>query len=157
MKMVVTNTSKFRCDNELFKKYVIDTIDNILASNANSIDKKPVIYLSGPMTGVDNYNERFKELLSLVYTKLGKNKDIIIINPSELIDNIPEEYNATYIDKVYYTYLLVQSSDILVIDDRDDLWLQSRGVLLELMTAIHNVGDISIYNYDYLTTLEEGE
>lgn len=140
----VNNLSKFK-PSKLMRDKIEDIVLKIYNTN-NLYNKDEVIYISGPMTGVDDYRDRFntiEEKIKYVYS----DQDIYIINPINILDKLSDD-EANYIDKVFLTFALLELSTIIMVDDTNDNWLNSRGTLIELTYA--NKNGITIYGMDWL-------
>ena len=110
------------------------------------------IYISGPVTGVKDYKDRFDEIYNYMkenYSDLG----YYFIKPMDYINKMPKK--ATYIDKVLLTNMILARCVFIILDDRDDKWMNSTGVLCELNYATGN-GDISRLSFKQLLEDEEG-
>lgn len=140
------NLTSFKCTNEKFLRYIDDKIYEVVKSN-DLENKDEVIYISAPMTGIDNYSERFQVMSNWINYAYHE-QNIFIINPSKYIDEIPLELNASYIDKVFFTFRLINLATIFILDDSTDKWTESRGCLLELIYAWYN--RINMYGYNYI-------
>jgi hypothetical protein len=140
----VNNLSKFK-PSKLMRDKIEDIVLKIYNAN-NLYNKDEVIYISGPMTGVDDYRDRFntiEEKIKYVYS----DQDIYIINPINILDKLSDN-EANYIDNVFLTFALLELSTIIMVDDTNDNWLNSRGTLIELTYA--NKNGITIYGMDWL-------
>lgn len=151
------NFSKFRTSKR-FENYCDNLINNLIISEKLDT-KKEIIYISSPMTGVDNYQEKFDSLIRNVQ-KFYENQNYYIINPSTILDSIPESLYASYIDKMLLTFKLLDICTVMIVNDYGDDWIKSRGVLTELTYCKSN--NIDIIGYNNLITLlklrnEEGD
>ncbi len=142
----MVNLTKFKCTNKDFLDYMNQKMWQIIIDN-NLEDKDEVIYISAPMTGIDNYQYRFKQMYDWV-KYIYHDCDIFIINPSKYLDEIPEQLNASYVDKIFFCFELLNLATILILDDSTDKWMESRGCLTELMYA--QSSGITMYGYDYV-------
>ena len=87
-----------------------------------------------------------KEYIKYIY----HDKDVLIIDPTEYLDAIPEELNLhpTYIDMIIFSLELLKYAGRMFIYDNDkEAWINSRGCLIEASYAAYN--NIYMYNYDY--------
>lgn len=87
-----------------------------------------------------------KEYIKYIY----HNKDVLIIDPTEYLDAIPEELNLhpTYIDMIIFGLeLLKYAGKMFIYDDDEEAWINSRGCLIEATYAACN--NIDMYNYEY--------
>lgn len=135
------NVSKIKPSKKMIN-YINETIGKIYLE---AKDHDYIIYISGPMTGIDNYKEKFAKIekdIKYVYHEA----DIYIINPVNILDNIPED--SSYIDTMFLTEALVSISSIIIVDDSDNNYINSRGVLAELAYARGKNKDI--YGMDWL-------
>ena len=99
------------------------------------------IYISGPMTGVDNYEENFeraeKYLISLGYE---------VINPSKVDAALPQMDYFEYLD--IDLYLLSKCQAIYMLNG----WNNSNGSKEELKMALKNDYDIYLET-DIMTSI----
>ena len=123
-----TNSTDFKYSNNKIEKFASDLLNQIL----DNCETSDLCYISGPATGIENYKERFKDVYDYMEENFG-DLGYCFINPMEHIDKFPEE--ATYVDKVIFTNQLLSKCNYLVLDDRDDNWKNSKGVLSELSFA----------------------
>lgn len=144
--MSVYNESNFKCSSEDIFNYIKSACKNMVDNNKFE-ERDNIIYISAPVTGIEEYKQTFdlmKEYIKYIY----HDRDVFIINPNDYIDNIPEELNPTYIDKVLFGLELLKFADCMFIyDDNKEAWEKSRGCLVEATYAVIN--GISIFNYDY--------
>lgn len=90
------------------------------------MERSMILYLSGPITGVDNYRETFRAAKSQLVTKGYK-----VINPAEM-DGVLHE-GANYEDFLDIDLALLAKADVLVqLPD----WEHSRGANRELGFAL---------------------
>lgn len=141
------NFSKFNISSQELSNYMNNVITKLITDNdLDSKDK--IIFISGPVTGIENYKEEFNDFKKLI-EYVWDQYDVYIINPNEIIDAIPEEYNPTYIDKVIFGLRLTRICDMVYVNDsKPKAWEYSRGSLLEILHSI--MSGIDIYNFDYL-------
>lgn len=113
--------------------------------NINGLDKKDyIIYLSGPVSGIKNYLDRFKEMEYEVYKAFSAH-NIFVINPAILLNSI-DHLEFDYQDKIFITLSLLYNCNLLVYDNRDDKYKTSVGTNIELAYAMAK--EILIYKYD---------
>ena len=87
-----------------------------------------------------------KEYIKYIY----HDKDVLIIDPTEYLDAIPEELNLhpTYIDMIIFGLELLKYADAMFIYDKNkEDWISSRGCLIEATYA--TCYNIDMYNYEY--------
>ena len=90
------------------------------------MERSMILYLSGPITGVDNYREIFRAAKSQLVTKGYK-----VINPAEMIGVLHE--GASYEDFLDIDLALLAKADVLVqLPD----WESSQGANRELGFAL---------------------
>lgn len=90
------------------------------------MERSMILYLSGPITGVDNYQEIFRAAKGQLVTKGYK-----VINPAEMIGVLHE--GASYEDFLDIDLALLAKADVLVqLPD----WEHSRGANRELGFAL---------------------
>lgn len=97
-------------------------------------NKDYIVYLSGPVSNIDNYKSRFDEMELDTYKALSA-YNIYIINPVKVISSI-EEYNFSYTDIVIICYCLQSISNLLVYDNRDEYYKSSIGTFSEISYAM---------------------
>lgn len=138
--------SNFKPDNiekvKLFTNTYIEKLTNLL----NLEEKDYVIYLSGPVTNVEGFEARFNGIELVVY-KAFSAYDVYVINPMEILPLV-DEYDFTYIDKIFICYSLLSISNVLIYDNRDDKFLKSMGVFSEVSFALGK--GIEIFNYTFI-------
>lgn len=91
-------------------------------------------YISGPMTKTTGINSNIKGFYDAISDKLLKN-NIYPINMHKIISEIPERYNASYIDIMHLCFKLIDLSDEIFVNVTNDDWMESGGVLSELSYA----------------------
>lgn len=134
-----------------FLDYIQRTINNIKSNEIKY--RSNIVYISGPVTGVDDYKSKF-EYLEILCTEAYKLKNAYVINPSKLIDQIKENFNdLEYLDIMKFCFKLIDISNILVVDNRTDLWTKSRGVSMEIGYA--TAKGLNIVGVDYIKDLIE--
>ena len=92
------------------------------------MENKCKIYISGPVTGIDNYNENF----SNAEEYLKDNGYKAVINPTKVNDILPEEYIS------YEEYMKIDMSLLSICDTIYMLkgWENSRGANREYGYAL---------------------
>lgn len=130
----IVKVNKFKPDNtDKVKAFINSYIYNIY--NLFMLENKDyIVYLSGPVTNIDNYKSRFDEMELDTYKALSA-YNIYIINPIKVISVI-EEYNFSYTDKVIICYCLQSISNLLVYDNRDEYYKSSIGTFSEISYAM---------------------
>ena len=138
------NRSLFEISDPLVERHINKTCKKVII---DSFSKDEVIYMSGPITGIDNYKDQFKALKDKI-EYIYKDDNVYIIDPTELIV-FPEKINYTYIDMIIFSIRLIKIADIVIINDSDkNAWLNSRGCMVEASYAYNNYK--KIYNYEYI-------
>lgn len=106
-----------------------------------------IIYISGPITGCDNYYEHFEEVAEHIHTL---DPDCITINPAALI----QASNGVGTNETIYERIL--EMDCGLVSDADAIvmlpgWTNSKGARKELLTALEENIDIFDYsdNFEY--------
>lgn len=141
--------TRFGNRDELVYEEIISNSDirRSLASLPNSL----VVYISGPMTNVDDYESRFENMVSFLSNSVtisqihhyffNRANFIYIINPCDFIDVIPKDKKEDY-DSILRleSWLIRDFVDLLVVDDSDDLYLKSKGVTAEKAVAFSKKG-----------------
>lgn len=72
----------------------IKSVCDKLEKETNIYQRDNVVYINGPVTGINGYKQNFilmKEYIKYIY----HNKDVLIIDPTEYLDIIPEELKFT--------------------------------------------------------------
>lgn len=142
------NESQFKVSCKEMEDYIKSVCDK-LEKETNIYQRANVVYISGPVTGINGFKQSFiimKEYIKYIY----HDKDVLIIDPTEYLDAIPEELNLhpTYIDMGIFGLELLKYADSMFIYDKDkEAWINSRGCLIEATYAACN--DINMYNYEY--------
>ena len=146
--MSIINETQFKVSCKEMDDYIKSVCDK-LEKETNIYKRDNVVYISGPVTGINGYKHTFilmKEYIKYIY----HDKDVLIIDPTEYLDAIPEELNLhpTYIDMVIFGLELLKYADSMFIyDNNKEAWINSRGCLIEATYAACN--DINMYNYEY--------
>lgn len=146
--MSIINETQFKVSCKEMDNYIKSVCDK-LEKETNIYQRDNVVYISGPVTGINGYKQTFilmKEYIKYIY----HDKDVLIIDPTEYIDAIPEELNLhpTYIDMIIFGLELLKYADnMFIYDDNKEAWINSRGCLIEATYAACN--DINMYNYEY--------
>lgn len=91
-------------------------------------------YISSPMTITTGINKDIKGCYDAIIEKLLSH-NIYPINMNKIIDEIPDELDASYIDIMHLCFALLNISDIIFVNVTNNDWLNSRGVLSELSYA----------------------
>lgn len=146
--MSIINETRFKVSCKEMDDYIKSVCDK-LEKETDIYKRDNVVYISGPVTGINGYKQTFilmKEYIKYIY----HDKDVLIIDPTEYIDAIPEELNLhpTYIDMIIFGLELLKYADSMFIyDNNKEAWINSRGCLIEATYAACN--DINMYNYEY--------
>ena len=101
-----------------------------------------MIYISGPVSGIDNYIDKFEEVF-IELTDKTYLSNYYIFNPMRTISSFPE--TLSYIERMIIMNEVLKYADTLVLDDRTDKWKESKGCLSELSIAQNN--NINILSY----------
>ena len=146
--MSIINETQFKVSCKEMGDYIKNVCDK-LEKETNIHQRDNVVYISSPVTGINGYKQNFilmKEYIKYIY----HDKDVLIIDPTEYLDAIPEELNLhpTYIDMIIFSLELLKYAGRMFIYDNDkEAWINSRGCLIEASYAAYN--NIYMYNYDY--------
>lgn len=156
---IVKNNSFVPDNIEVVKTFINNYIENMLSYfDLFDKDNNKIVYISGPVTNVPEYKKRFEDMEKDVYKYYSKvDCKCHVINPVKIIDDftnsfIEEELTyadilfLTYVDILFMCYCLISVSNIIVFDNRDDLYLESKGTLSELSYALGK-GNIEIIKY----------
>lgn len=145
------NAPDFNINASAFRVSSIEVLDYIkslcskLEEELKLSERDNIIYLSGPITGIEDYKQTFnlmKEYVKYIY----HDRDVFIIDPTEYSDNLPEGIDFNYIDLLILGLELLKYADTMFVYDQDEeAWLNSRGCLAEAVYAKCN--NIDIYNY----------
>lgn len=143
----VINTSHFKPDNiETVKAFTNTYIANLV--NICELENKDhVIYLSGPVSNVPDYEQRFGSIEFAAHIAWGAH-NIYVLNPIKVL-SIVDEFNFTYADKMILCYCLLSICNVLIYDNRDKKFESSVGTFSELSYAIGR-GGIEILDYKYI-------
>lgn len=135
------NSSEFRLS-KLGLKYLNFTLEEV---KRLVVDKRyHMIYISGPATGIEDYLGKFREVQQKLIDICEKESgDYFIYNPMGTMSSFPE--SLTYIERMIIMNEVLKFADTLVLDDRTDLWKESKGCLVELSIAQNN--NINILSY----------
>lgn len=146
--MSIINETQFKVSCKEMSDYIKSVCDK-LEKETNIYQRDNVVYISGPVTGINGFKQSFiimKEYIKYIY----HDKDVLIIDPTEYLDAIPEELNLhpTYIDMIIFGLeLLKYAGKMFIYDDDKEAWINSRGCLIEATYATCN--NIDMYNYEY--------
>ena len=146
--MSIINETQFKVSCKEMDDYIKSVCDK-LEKETDIYKRDNVVYISGPVTGINGYKQTFilmKEYIKYIY----HDRDVLIIDPTEYIDAIPEELNLhpTYIDMIIFGLELLKYADSMFIyDNNKEAWTNSRGCLIEATYAACN--NIDMYNYEY--------
>ena len=146
--MSIMNETHFKVSCKEMGDYIKSVCDK-LEKETNIYQRDNVVYISGPVTGINGFKQSFiimKEYIKYIY----HDKDVLIIDPTEYLDAIPEELNLhpTYIDMVIFGWGGRKGGESMFIYDKDkEAWINSRGCLIEATYATCN--NINMYNYEY--------
>ena len=98
--------------------------------------RKLRLYLSGPMTGIPNFN---RPLFRSVAESLRK-EGHFVVNPTEL-DSVPEEGSSAFDAMLLWKSFIVRDVAVLMTSDFDAVavlpgWMLSRGARMEVTAAM---------------------
>ena len=96
---------------------------------------KTRIYISGKITGTDDYIERFKE----VEEHLGLLYNYEVVNPATMLDHLPD--TTTHAEYMHVSYALLDICDGIYLMDG---WKDSKGAVMEYDYALEK-GLIILY------------
>lgn len=96
------------------------------------MEKKTKIYISGGITNVDNYQEKFNNAQCKL-EKLGYS----VINPAKILDGMPSD--TTWDEYMELCIVMLGQSDVICMLPQ---WQQSSGAKIERQTAIELNKDI---------------
>lgn len=130
----IIKSSNFKPDNvEEVKAFINTYIYNLF--NIFDLEKKDyIIYLSGPVTNINNYENRFDEMEFISY-KAFASHSVYIINPIPILSTV-DQFDFSYLDKTFICYCLLSISNLLIYDNRDDKYNTSIGTFSELSFAL---------------------
>lgn len=114
-------------------------------------NKDYIIYLSGPVSGVEDYLDKFKEMEYEVYRAYSA-YNVFVINPAKILYDI-KDLGFDYKDNIFITLSLLYKSNILVYDNRDDKYKTSIGTNIEL--AYSMAKELPIYTYDNICNMNK--
>lgn len=148
----MSNYGRFKCRDIRYKRHVDKFIKNLI-NDYKLEEADNVIFISSPMTGIDNYEKEFDELVKNVYNTFSE-QDIFVINPTKYhyifeeykLDNPNEEFDD-YLYIMYLDFRLLDLCTIMYSNDNHEKWLESRGCLLEALYA--DLNGIDIWGSDY--------
>ena len=93
------------------------------------------VYISGKITGTEDYIERFKEVEECLKFTL----DYEVVNPATMLDHLPE--STTHAEYMHVSYALLDICDGIYMMNG---WKDSKGAMLEYDYALEK-GLIVLY------------
>lgn len=138
--------SNFKPDNidqvKAFANSYIEHLVNVLKLE----DKDYIIYISGPVTNIEDYEKRFNGIEFVTYQAFSA-YNTYVINPVQILNLIDKHFEFTYIDKVFICYALLSIANVMIYDNRDDKWEKSMGTFTEISFAIGRGIEVIDYMY----------
>lgn len=142
----IITQSNFKPDNidqvKAFVNSYIEHLVNILKLE----DKDYIIYISGPVTNIEDYERRFNGMEFITYQAFSA-YNTYVINPIQILNLIDENFEFTYIDKVFICYALLSIANVMIYDNRDDKWQKSMGTFTEISFAMGKGIEVIDYMY----------
>lgn len=138
--------SNFKPDNieqvKAFTNSYIEHLVNILKLE----DKNYIIYISGPVTNIEDYEARFNGIEFVTYQAFSA-YNVYVINPVQVLNLIDKHFEFTYIDKVFICYALLSIANVMIYDNRDNKWEKSMGTFTEISFAMGRGIEVIDYMY----------
>ena len=97
--------------------------------------KKPVVYIAGPMTGIEDFNYPLFNKVATIYRMFGNR----VINPAEFYGGKQDRSRSEYMRKSFQSIL--NSTHIVLLPG----WKDSQGALLEVFIA----QELGLYIQEY--------
>lgn len=143
----IISQSNFKPDNiDQVKAFTNSYMENLV--NINNLEEKEyIIYISGPVSNIEDYEARFNGIEYVTYQAYSA-YNVYVINPVHVLNLIDKHFGFSYIDKIFICYALLSISNVMIYDNRDNKWENSMGTFTEISFAMGR--GIEIVDYMYI-------